>query len=88
MPQFGHPFLAFVGYTIALSIILTYLAQRTRGSVVIATLFHGAVNTFVLANAAASPTLKGWGDAVSYALAATIIGAVAWHPAWPGRVVD
>lgn len=79
MPQFGNPFLPYVGYTIALSIILTFLAQNTRGSVVIATLFHGAVNTLGFVNAGANPTQKGWGNAVSYGLVALIVGAAAWN---------
>ena len=78
MPQFGTPFLPFIGYTIALSVILTFLAQRTRGSVVIATLFHGAVNTFGVVNAAASPAERGWSNALSYGVAAVLLGAVAW----------
>jgi membrane protease YdiL (CAAX protease family) len=79
MPQFGRPFTAFVVYTIALSLILTWLAGRTRTSVIIATLFHGAVNTFVVENAAASPALRGWGNAVAYGVAAVVIGLVAWR---------
>jgi membrane protease YdiL (CAAX protease family) len=78
MPQYGSPFAPYVGYTIALSILLTWLAQRTEGSVVIATLFHGAVNTFIVANSAADPTMKGWGNALSYGAAAVVIGAAAW----------
>jgi membrane protease YdiL (CAAX protease family) len=79
MPQFGSPFLPFVGYTIALSVLLTLLAQRAGGSVIIATLFHGAVNTLGFVNAAASPTLRGWGNAVSYGLVAVIAGARVWN---------
>ena len=78
MPQFGSPFLPFVGYTIALSIILTFLAQNTRGSVVIATLFHGAVNTLGLVNDGASASQRGWGNAIGYGLVALVVGTAAW----------
>jgi len=78
MPQFGTPFLPFVLYTVALSVVLTFLAQHTRGSVVIATAFHGAVNTLGVVDEAASPTLRGWTNAASYGLAALVIGMVAW----------
>jgi membrane protease YdiL (CAAX protease family) len=78
MPQFGSPFLPYIAYTIALSIILTFLAQHTRGSVIIATLFHGAVNTFGVINTGASPSQRGWGNAISYGLAALAIGIGAW----------
>jgi membrane protease YdiL (CAAX protease family) len=73
MPQYGSPFLAFVPYTIALSVILTFLSLQTRGSVIIATLFHGAVNTFGLMNTAAGPEMRGWGNAMAYGLAAVVI---------------
>ncbi len=79
MPQYGSPFLPFIGYTVALSVILTFLAQGTRGSVVIATLFHGAVNTFGLTNSAASSTLRGHSNALCYGLAALIIALVWWR---------
>jgi membrane protease YdiL (CAAX protease family) len=38
MPQYESPFFAYTLYTIALSIVLTFLATHTAGSVVIATL--------------------------------------------------
>jgi membrane protease YdiL (CAAX protease family) len=79
MPQFGSPFVPFIAYTSALSILLTILAQRTRGSVVIATLLHGAVNTFLFVNAAATPVQRGWGNALSYGLAAVAAGVVRWR---------
>jgi len=78
MPQHGSPFAPYVAYTIALSLILTFLAQRTRGSVVIATAFHGAVNTFGFVNTAATPTLRGWTNAASYGVAAVLVGVIAW----------
>jgi membrane protease YdiL (CAAX protease family) len=78
MPQYGHPFGAFVVYTIALSIVMTFLAQRTGCSVIIATLFHGAVNTFGVVNAAATPAQKGWANAAGYGLAAIIVATLAW----------
>jgi membrane protease YdiL (CAAX protease family) len=78
MPQFGTPFPAFVAYTVALSVVLTYLARKTRGSVVIATLFHGAVNTFGWVNPDADPALRGWLNALCYGLVALPLGLVAW----------
>jgi membrane protease YdiL (CAAX protease family) len=74
MPQYGSPFFAFIIYTIALSVILTFLALQTRGSVILATLFHGAVNTFAVVNTAATPTLRGWTNALCYSLVALLIG--------------
>ncbi len=79
MPQYGSPFVPYAAYTIALSILLTFLAQHTGSSVVIATLFHGAVNTFGLTNASATSEQRGWGNAVAYVLAALLVGALAWN---------
>lgn len=83
MPQFGMPIPAFMIYTVALSVVLTYLAQRTQGSVLVATLFHGAVNTFGWVNPAADPTLRGWSNALCYGVVALLFGTFAWgwHPA-------
>ncbi len=79
MPQFGIPLLSYVPYLIALSIILTILHLSTEGSVVIATLFHGAVNTFGIVNAGASPLQRGWGNALAYGAAALLLGILAWN---------
>lgn len=75
MPQYGTSFPAFVLYTVGLSVLLTGFAQRTAGSLVIATVFHGAVNTFGLVNAAAEPALRGWVNALCYGIAAAVIGS-------------
>jgi membrane protease YdiL (CAAX protease family) len=43
-PQYGLPFAAFLLLTVEYSILMTWLFLHTRGSVLIATLFHGAIN--------------------------------------------
>ena len=43
-PQYGLPATAFVLLTIEYSILMTWVFLHTRGSVLIATLFHGALN--------------------------------------------
>lgn len=79
MPQYGSPFSAYLLYTIALSIVLTFLASHTAGSVVIATLFHGAVNTFLVVNFGATPLQKGWGNAIAYGVVALGVVVFAWR---------
>lgn len=79
MPQFGNSFPAYATYTVALSLLMTMLAQRTAGSVVLATLFHGAVNAIRLVNQAADAGQRAWGDAVAYGVIAVLLGAVAWR---------
>lgn len=77
MPQYGSPFPAFVVYTIVLSVILSVLAERTGGSVLIATLFHGAVNTFGVVHHGATPVMRGWTNALAYGVAALVLAVVA-----------
>lgn len=43
-PQYGLPLTAFVLLTIEYSILMTWVFLHTLGSVLIATLFHGAIN--------------------------------------------
>lgn len=43
-PQYGLPFPAFLPLTVAYSVLFTWIFVRTGGSVLIATLLHGAVN--------------------------------------------
>lgn len=80
MPQYGSPFPAFVIYTVALSVLLTRLSLVTHGSVMLATLFHGAVNTFGFANGGATPFQRGWANAMAYGL----VALVAMAPAFQG----
>ena len=44
MPQYGLPLPAFILLTIEYSVLLTWLFLHTHGSVLIATLCHGAIN--------------------------------------------
>jgi uncharacterized protein len=43
-PQYGLPIPAFVLLTTAYSVLFTWIFLHTRGNVLIATLFHGAIN--------------------------------------------
>jgi membrane protease YdiL (CAAX protease family) len=43
-PQYGLPLSAFVLLTVEYSILMTWVYLHTKGSVLIATLFHGAIN--------------------------------------------
>src|SRR5918997_3125683 len=45
-PQYGLPFPTFVLLTVAYSVLFTWVYLHTRGSVLIATLLHGAINLF------------------------------------------
>jgi uncharacterized protein len=76
-PQYGLPATAFMLLTIEYSILMTWVFLHTQGSVLIATLFHGAIN---LSQGALVGTLDGatryWLLCIVYGVAA-IIAAIA-----------
>ena len=76
-PQYGHPFAAFVLLTTAYSILLTFLFLHTRGSVLLATLFHGSINVFqgfLLAGVDAAS--RYWWLALAYGAGAVTVALV------------
>jgi uncharacterized protein len=77
-PQYGLPFSAFVILTIAYSVLFTWVYLHTRGSVLIATLLHGAINFsqgFLLAGI--DPAREYWLLAAVYGAAALVLVIVA-----------
>ena len=73
MPQEGIPLPAFLIFTTAASVVLAWLMRRANGSVVIATLFHGAFNTFGVLTPSLSTAERWWLTAIVYSLAAAIV---------------
>jgi membrane protease YdiL (CAAX protease family) len=70
-PQFRQPVIAFLIMTTAYTILMTWVFLPTRGSVLIATLFHGAINLsqgFFLAGT--DPASRYWWLALVYGAAA------------------
>jgi membrane protease YdiL (CAAX protease family) len=84
-PQYGLPLTAFVLLTIEYSILMTWLFLHTRGSVLLATLFHGAINLsqgiFLGAIEGAS---RYWALSIVYGAAAVIV-AIAMSLGWLRR---
>ena len=79
-PQYRQPFVAFAIMTTAYSVLLTWAFLHTRGSVLIATVFHGAINVsqgFFLAGT--DPALRYWWLALAYG-AATVLLAIVLGP--------
>jgi membrane protease YdiL (CAAX protease family) len=76
-PQYGLPMSAFVLLTVEYSILMTWVFLHTRGSVLIATLFHGAINLsqgiFLGAVEGAS---RYWLLCIVYGVAALIVAFV------------
>ncbi len=76
-PQYHQPILAYLIMTTAYSILLSWVFLHTRGSVLIATLFHGAINVsqgYFLAGT--DPTARYWWLALAWGGTALILAAV------------
>jgi CAAX protease family protein len=67
---YGYGFGAFAFYVVAMTVLFTWLANQTRGSVLLAWLFHGAINTLFFLNTAVDIVQRWW-------LSAAVYGAVA-----------
>src|SRR3712207_5195967 len=73
-PQYGLPFSAFVLLTMAYSVLIGWVYIHTEGSVLIATLLHGAINLsqgFFLGGM--DPAREYWLLAIVYVLAALAV---------------
>ena len=73
-PQYGLPFSAFVLLTMSYSVLFTWVYLHTTGSVLIATLLHGAINFsqgFMLGGIA--PAREYWLLAAVYGVTALIL---------------
>jgi membrane protease YdiL (CAAX protease family) len=70
-PQYGLPFPAFMILTVAYSVLFTWVYLHTEGSVLIATLLHGAINL------SQGLFLDGIDPARQYWLLALVYGAAA-----------
>jgi len=73
LPHYEVPLLAFIFYTTSLSILAAWLMKNTRGSVLIATLFHGATNTFGFLTPGLEVETRWWLIAIVYTAAALVI---------------
>jgi membrane protease YdiL (CAAX protease family) len=89
-PQAGIPFVAFLVFTTGASILFTWLYLHTRGSLLLATLFHGAINSFGFVNNALDPASRWWLTGAVYVAAAFLVSIVVGlnlgrEPAAPGE---
>jgi membrane protease YdiL (CAAX protease family) len=73
-PHRGLPFSAFVLMTVSYSVLFTWLYLKTAGSLLVAVIFHAALNLFSLGGV--EPARQYWLKAVVYAAAALFVYAV------------
>lgn len=76
LPHYEIPLAAFVVQTVGLSVIAAWLLKHSRGSVLIATLFHGSFNTFVFLTSSIDAATRAWLVGGVYLIAALVIAAV------------
>ena len=73
-PHYGLPFSAFAVTTMAFSVLFTWFDLNTAGSLVVAVIFHAALNLFSLAGV--EPSRQYWLKAVVYTMAALVVSGV------------
>lgn len=89
LPGYPHrelPFAAFFLMVVSYSVLFTWLHTRTRGSLLVAVVFHAALNLFSLAGI--DPARQSWWRALVYGAAALVVAAATGglqRPAWPAQ---
>lgn len=80
-PHYGLPLLAFVVMTLAFSVLFTWFYLNTAGSLVIAVIFHAALNLFSLVGV--EPSRQYWLKAFVYTAAALSVSVIMRkYPTW------
>jgi membrane protease YdiL (CAAX protease family) len=74
---YGYGFGAFALYVVAMTVLFTWLANQSGGSVLLAWLFHGAINTLIFVNSAVDIVQRWWLSAAIYGAVALIVVLVA-----------
>jgi membrane protease YdiL (CAAX protease family) len=73
LEAYGYGFPAFTAYVVAMTVLFTWLANHTRGSVLLAWLFHGAINTLIFTNPTTDLVQRWWLSAAVYGAAALLV---------------
>jgi membrane protease YdiL (CAAX protease family) len=70
---YGYGFGAFALYVVPMTVLFTWLANQTRGSVLLSWLFHGAINTLIFVNSALDIVQRWWLSAAVYGVVAVLV---------------
>lgn len=73
LEHYGYGFPAFTAYVVPMTVLFTWLATHTRGSVLLAWLFHGAINSPFLAGPPIDTVQRWWLSAVVYGCVALVV---------------
>lgn len=76
LPHYDIPMPAFVIYTTGLSVLAAWLLKYTRGSVLMASLLHGATNTFGFLTPGLDTATRWWLIALVYGVTALLVAIV------------
>jgi membrane protease YdiL (CAAX protease family) len=77
LEYYGYGFGAFTLYVLPMTVLFTWLANHTHGSVLLAWLFHGAINTLIFVNNAIDIVQRWWLSAAVYGVVAVVVVLVA-----------
>ena len=73
LEYYGYGILAFAAYVVPMTVLFTWLAAHTRGSLLLAWLFHGAINSPVFVGLSIDTVERWWLSAAVYGLCALIV---------------
>jgi uncharacterized protein len=82
---YGYGFGAFAFYVVAMTVLFTWLARETHRSVLLAWLFHGAINTLIFVNTAIDIVQRWWLSAAVYGAVALMVVLLAGSRLVSGR---
>ena len=80
---YGYGFPAFALYVVPMTVLFTWLATQTRGSLLLAWLFHGAINTLIFVNSAIDIVQRWWWNAAVFGVVAVLVVLVLGPPHAP-----
>lgn len=73
LEHYGSGFPAFAAYVVPMTVLFTWVATHTRGSVLLAWLFHGAINSPIVIGPPIDTVQRWWLSAAVYGVCALII---------------
>lgn len=73
LEHYGSGILAFAAYVVPMTVLFTWLSTHTRGSVLLAWLFHGAINSPILVGPPIDTVQRWWLSAAVYGCCALLV---------------